>query len=39
MNDTLGDDARFATARPGNDQQRAFSMLDRFQLFGVQLKR
>ena len=26
-------------ARPGDNQQRAFTMLDGFQLFGVQLER
>jgi hypothetical protein len=39
MNNPLGDDASLAAARPGDDQQRAFTMLDGFQLFGVQLER
>jgi hypothetical protein len=39
MHDSLGDNARLAAARPGNNQERAFAMLDGFQLFGVQLER
>ena len=39
VDDPLRDDARLAAARPGNDQQGAFTMLDGFRLFEVQLER
>jgi len=39
VDDSFGDDARLAAARAGDDQQRAFTMLDGFRLCGVQLER
>ena len=38
MHDALGDDARLAAARPGNDQKRSFAVLGCFELFGVKLQ-
>ena len=35
MPDALRDDASLARPRPGNDQQRAFSMADSGALFGI----
>ena len=36
MADAVRDDARLAAARPGQDQQRAFEMFDRFALLWVE---
>ena len=39
VDNPLRDDARLTAARPGDNQHRAFTMLDGLRLFGVQLER